>query len=238
MYNDAFHVVSRSIYTFGDCIYSHRAIAVGHDDRLMQTLSDPSLSLSTPATDSGITVPPGHAARVALTERRVLDTSSSAICRHSHSAEFNFLPDTHRYSLPACLAISQQWLITVGVLIALCWLAPAEGHILISVTVQSVICAVLQMSFSLPHRQTASQPANTLVMFSLFSPIAKQQRLPDRITDLLDVETGSQRAGGREISSDRCRGSWLGPPAARDTATAGYRAIDAAPIAVLYKHHS
>ena len=45
---------------------------------------------------------------------------------------------------------------------------------------------------------------------SLFSPIAKQQRLPDRITDLLDVETGSQRAGGREISSDRCRGSqWV-----------------------------
>ena len=40
------------------------------------------------------------------------------------------------------------------------------------------------------------------------SPIAKQQRLPDRITDLLDVEMGSQRAGGREISSDRCRGSW------------------------------
>ena len=70
------------------------------------------------------------------------------------------------------------------------------------------------------------------------SPIAKQQRLPDRITDLLDVETGSQRTGGREISSERCRGSWLGPPAARDTATAGYRAIDAAPIAVLYKHHS
>ena len=54
---------------------------------------------------------------------------------------------------------------------------------------------------------------------SLFSPIAKQQRLPDRITDLLDVEMGSQRAGGREISSDRCRG-YGGSTSGERTATA------------------
>lgn len=55
-------------------------------------------------TDAGVTVAPGHAARVALTERNIYDDSSTAVCRPSDSANFVFLPETYQYSLSACLA--------------------------------------------------------------------------------------------------------------------------------------
>ena len=55
-------------------------------------------------TDAGVTVPPGLAARVALSERRVRDLSSTAKCRSSDSANFDFLPADYQYSLSACLS--------------------------------------------------------------------------------------------------------------------------------------
>ena len=57
-------------------------------------------------TDTGITVPPGHAARVRMTKRVVRDDSSVAVCRRPESADFNFLPDTYQYSISACIADS------------------------------------------------------------------------------------------------------------------------------------
>ena len=57
-------------------------------------------------TDAGITIPPGHAARVGLTKKIVRDLSHTD-CRKSDSADFNFLPDMYnRYSLSACLVDS------------------------------------------------------------------------------------------------------------------------------------
>lgn len=53
-------------------------------------------------TDAGITVPPGHAARVGLTKKVVWDRSNTAVCRRTHEG-FNFLPDSYEYSLSACL---------------------------------------------------------------------------------------------------------------------------------------
>lgn len=57
-------------------------------------------------SDAGITVPPGHGARVGLRKKIVKDLSSTATCKHGSSNNFNFLSDVYQYSLSACLVES------------------------------------------------------------------------------------------------------------------------------------
>ena len=57
-------------------------------------------------TESGLMVPPGHAARIGLTKKVVRDDSTGSSCRKAHTANFNFLPDTFDYSMSACVADS------------------------------------------------------------------------------------------------------------------------------------
>ena len=54
-------------------------------------------------TDAGITIPPGHAARIGLRKKIVRDQSKTSMCRQAHSNDFNFLPDIYEYSMSACL---------------------------------------------------------------------------------------------------------------------------------------
>lgn len=54
-------------------------------------------------TEAGITIPPGHAARVGLRKKIVRDESKKATCRQAQSNDFNFLPDMYDYSMSACL---------------------------------------------------------------------------------------------------------------------------------------
>ena len=58
-------------------------------------------------SDAGITVPPGHGARIGLRKKIIKDASSSSTCKNSDSTkDFNFLFNEYKYSLSACLTDS------------------------------------------------------------------------------------------------------------------------------------